>query len=213
MALPLDLSRPSPPDYVLSAIGDPRFAPDQDFEGWIRSRFIDAGGELENPDHQHLQQANIGVLWTNVSNSRKGRQIVAQCELGQPRATQGKWAKARAETQINNWFGGVPDFILTFDAIYASMCSDDEFCALVEHELYHAAQDTDEYGAPKFRKETGLPVFAIRGHDIEEFVGVVRRYGAESAGVTQLIEAAKAGPEIAPVSIARACGTCALKVA
>nr|WP_271894430.1 putative metallopeptidase [Phyllobacterium sp. IY22] len=47
----------------------------------------------------------------------------------------------------------------------------------MEHELYHAGQDRDSFGAPKFRKSTGLPVFILRGHDIEEFIGVVRRYG------------------------------------
>ncbi|WFU46213.1 putative metallopeptidase [Sinorhizobium terangae] len=45
--------------------------------------------------------------------------------------------------------------------------------ALVEHELYHAAQETDASGAPKFSRSTGRPVFVIRGQDVEEFVGVV----------------------------------------
>jgi hypothetical protein len=73
--------------------------------------------------------------------------------------------------QIIGWFGDVPDFIITIDAEYAMSCSDAEFCALIEHELYHAAQETDPFGAPKFRKSTGLPVFTLRGHDIEEFIG------------------------------------------
>jgi len=49
------------------------------------------------------------------------------------------------------WFGHVPDFILTFEAEYAMSCSNAEFCALVEDELYHAAQETDPFGAPKGR--------------------------------------------------------------
>ncbi len=28
-----------------------------------------------------------------------------------------------------------------------------EFCALVEHEPYHLAQELDEFGAPKFTKD------------------------------------------------------------
>ena len=47
----------------------------------------------------------------------------------------GKWSRAPIELQLQTWFVGVPDFLLTFDAHYASMCSDAEFCALVEHEL------------------------------------------------------------------------------
>ncbi|RCW78836.1 hypothetical protein C7476_12122 [Phyllobacterium bourgognense] len=138
---------------------------------WVRATFIEDDGKLFNPDHLHLQSASIGMLWTNVSNSRKGRRIVGQCEEGQPSGTMGKWGKARAEEQIVGWFGHVPDFILTFNADYALSCSDAEFCALVEHELYHAAQETDPFDAPKFRKSTGLPAFTLRGHDIEEFIG------------------------------------------
>lgn len=102
----------------------------------------------------------------------------------------------------------VPDFIITIDAAWWLQASDAEACALVEHELYHCAQDRDEYGAPKFNKQTGRPVFAMRGHDVEEFIGVVRRYGADAAGIRALIEAAEAGPEIAAASIAQCCGTC-----
>ncbi|NRP70767.1 hypothetical protein ILFOPFJJ_01649 [Ensifer psoraleae] len=84
---------------------------------------------------------------------------------------------------------------------------------LVEHELYHAAQETDAFGAPKFSKSTGRPIFTIRGHDVEEFVGVVRRYGADAAGVRAMVDAANQKPEIARVQIAHPCGTCQLRVA
>lgn len=60
---------------------------------------------------------------------------------------------------------------------------------VVEHELYHAAQETDAFGAPKFNRSTGRRVFTIRGHELEEFVGVVRRYGADAAGVRGIVDA------------------------
>ena len=66
----------------------------------------------------------------------------------------------------------------------------------------------DEFGAPKFNQQTGRPSFTMRGHDVEEFVGVVRRYGAEATGVRALVDAANAGPEIAAADIAQCCGTC-----
>jgi hypothetical protein len=78
------------------------------------------------------------------------------------------------EQQMHEWFGRIPKFIITLAADYCEQCNDLEFCALVEHELYHIAQATDDYGAPKFNKETGMPVLKLRGHDVEEFVGVVR---------------------------------------
>ena len=61
---------------------------------------------------------------------------------------------------------------------------------------------------PKFSKQTGRPVFAIRGHDVEEFVGVVERYGAEATNVQALVRAANKGPSIAQAAIANACGNC-----
>jgi hypothetical protein len=120
----------------------------------------------------------------------------------------GKWQKARAEQQIVEWFDHVPDFVLTFDAGYAESCNDAHFCALIEHELYHCGQERDEFGMPRFKKSTGLPAFCIRGHDIEEFVGVVRRYGPDASGVRAMIEAAAEGPTIAAADIGFACGTC-----
>jgi len=188
-----------------------RFEPASDLLEWARSTFIAETADLVNEDHAHLRVANIGMLWTNVENGRNGRRIIGQCEMGLPPA--GKWSRARIELQLTQWFGHVPDFVLTFDAHYASICSDAEFCALVEHELYHAGQERDAFGAPKFRKTTGLPAFTLRGHDVEEFVGVVRRYGADAAGVRAMVDAANQEPAIARVRIAHACGTCQLRVA
>ena len=124
----------------------------------------------------------------------------------------GKWRKARAEQQIREWFGHVPDFILTFDANFMSQADDATFCAVVEHELYHCGPERGEFGEPKFRK-SGRPAFAMRGHDVEEFVGVVRRYGADAAGVRAMIDAAQRPPEMARASVAELCGTCMLKAA
>ena len=124
----------------------------------------------------------------------------------------GGWQKARMEQQMYEWFGRIPKFIITLAADYCSQCNDLEFCALVEHELYHIAQATDELGSPKFNKETGQPVLKLRGHDVEEFVGVVRRYGA-SRDVQQLVDAANRPAEVGHLDIARACGTCMLKLA
>lgn len=203
--------RPRPPEQLFDIEG-PSFLPAPDVSEWINETFIDAGAEIENPDHAHLQHATIGVLWTSVANARQGRSVIGQAEEGSPRA-MGRWAKARAEQQVVEWFGEIPDFIITLDASYCAPASDIEFCALVDHELYHCAQDRDQYGAPKFRKDTGRPAFTMRGHDVEEFIGVVRRYGADAAGVRALVDAAAQQPTIARVSIAQACGTCLLKVA
>lgn len=61
----------------------------------------------------------------------------------------------------------------------------------------------DDLGAPAFNKY-GLPKLCMRGHYVEEFVGVVRRYGA-SEDVQRIIDAVKTPPEVARINIARAC--------
>lgn len=207
--------RPYPPEE-LATLSDmemlDRFAPAPDILQWIEETFLDEDSELFNADHAHLRDAALGVLWTNCDNSRNMRSIIGQAELMPPMA-MGKWQRARAVQQIEEWFGGMPDFLITFSAPAAHGMDDPSFCALVEHELYHCAQKMDRYGMPAFNKETGAPIFAMRGHDVEEFIGVVARYGADASGVSAMVEAAKAGPTIGRASIAGVCGTCSLKVA
>lgn len=201
--------RPKPPAEVYEPL--PIFMPAPDLEAWIRQTFLDEAGALFNPEHAHLRDAVLGVIWTNYPNSRQGRTVLGMAEI--PVFRCGAWQKGRQEQQLIEWFGDVPDFLITLDATYCAEASDAEFCALVEHELCHCAQAKDEYGVPKFRKDSGLPVFAMRGHDVEEFVSVVRRYGPTSDALRDMVRVANAGPEMPRLNIQRACGTCLLKSA
>lgn len=176
---------------------------------WVRVNILEEGGPLYNPDHSHLMDADLCFLWASSAFAKQGRTVLGQAEQVMFRA--GGWQKARQEQQMREWFGYVPSFIITLAADYCSRCSDVEFCALVEHELYHIGQEQDEFGAPKFTKE-GMPKLTMRGHDVEEFVGVVERYGP-SHEVQRLIGAGKGQPKVARASIASACGTCLLKAA
>jgi hypothetical protein len=135
--------------------------------------------------------------------------VLGQCEQMTFRC--GPWQKGRQQQQMADWFGMVPEFLITLDARHCLDCSDVDFCALVDHELYHIGQELDDFGSPAFNK-FGLPKLTMRGHDVEEFVGVVRRYGP-SADVQRMIDAAKGAPEVGKHNIARACGTCLLKAA
>lgn len=206
------IERPYPP-VTMFEIGAATFIPAPEVAEWVEATFLDPASSVANEDHAHLADAHIGFLWTVVENSRKGRRVVGQCEEGKPQGAMGKWSRARAEQQVNDWFGTIPDFIITLDADYCRQCGDAEFMALVEHEMYHAAQDVDAFGVPKFSKSTGAPVFVIRGHDVEQFVGVVRRYGADASGVREMVDAASRPPEVARARIEHACGTCQLRVA
>lgn len=203
------MDRPTPPSELLDDLED-RFTPDEAFREWIVATFINPAGSLHNPEHEHLQFATLGILWTNVHNARQMRIVIGQAELMPPQA-MGKWQRARAEQQVTEWFGHIPDFMLTFHAGAAVSMDDTSFCALVEHELYHCGQKRDDSGLPKF-KQDGTPSFGIRGHDVEEFVGVVARYGATDV-VAQMVDAAASAPTMPRLDIARACGTCCLKAA
>lgn len=205
------MARPRPPADLTGidgAVHGEVFVPASDVLDWIRATFIQDDAPLHNPEHAHLSTAKIGVLWTNAPNTRHGRDVLGQAELKPPAGTLGKWARARAQAQIMAWFGEPVDFLITLYAPYAAICSDAAFCALVEHELLHCGQDKDEFGQPKFSRATGEPVYAIRGHDIEQFTSVVARYGADAAGVRALIAAAEIAPVVDAASIELCCGTC-----
>lgn len=206
--------RPVPPAELLKRFASDAFVPALDVTAWIRSTFVAKDAPLLNLDHVHLRQARIGVVWTNAANRSKGRVVVGTAELLPFRASG--WQRARQEWLCSQWFGGLPDFLVTLSAPHLApgVCSDASFCAVLEHELYHCGQARDPWGSPRF-KEDGRPVFTMRGHDVEEFVGVVERYGADAAGqdVRQLVAAASATPLVAPAAIAGACGTCLAKVA
>ncbi|MBA1189332.1 hypothetical protein G7Z99_09755 [Pseudomonas entomophila] len=202
------MNRPAPPSDLLDHIFL-TLRPAPEVWDWINTEILADTGSLHNPDHAHLLDASIQVLWASHSFAKQGRTVLGQAEQVMHRA--GGWQKARQEQQMREWFGEEPQFLITLAANYCAQCTDAEFCALVEHELYHIAQATDQYGAPKFTQD-GMPKLEMRGHDVEEFIGVVRRYGA-SHDVKQLIDAASRPPEVAKINIARACGTCLLKSA
>lgn len=199
-------SRPIPPEDLGSS---GYFSPAPELLEWVNREIIAASGSLHNPDHRHLDGADLEFMWAAGGFTKQGRTVLGQAEQVMFRA--GGWQKLRQEEQFLKWFGRVPGFLITMDAAYCRDCPDAAFCALVEHELYHVAQDRDAFGAPAFYKD-GRPKLAVRGHDVEEFVGVVRRYGP-GPDVARLIEAAKGAPEVGRLNISQACGCCLKAVA
>ena len=207
------MKRPMPPSLLVeqSELSDfgIRLSPAPEVWEWLQAEIFAGTGTIHNEDHAHLLDADIRIMWASSSFNKQGRTVLGQAEQVAFRA--GGWQKARMEQQMRDWFGEVPAFMITLAADYCIQCSDTDFCALIEHELYHIAQDTNQYGEPAFTKEGG-PKLKLRGHDVEEFVGVVRRYGA-SPDVQALVDAANSPAEVGKLNIARACGTCLLKSA
>lgn len=206
--------RPLPPAGVAALGVDElgRFAPAPGVLEWLREEILAEDGALHNPDHQHLLDADLAVLWAPGGFVRQGRTVIGTAEQVAFRCSA--WQRERQEQQMREWFGRVPDWLITLDAAFCTECTDVDFCALVEHEMYHIAQKRNLFGFPEFTKE-GQPKIEIRGHDVEEFVGVVRRYGVgdPNGAIGRLAAAARGAPEVSQASIAGACGTCLLKAA
>lgn len=192
--------RPPSPDLLSG------FQPSEELAAWARAVFIAPDGPLHNPEHSHLEHATIGFAWTGEAYEKAQRRVLGQSELMPPMA-MGKWQRGRALAQMSDWFGDCPDFLITIDVVAGSF-DDASFCALIEHELYHCAQRLDLEGNPKFNQD-GDPVWGIRSHDVEEFVGVVARYGTEATGTTDLVKAGSTKALVGLATVELACGTCA----
>ena len=199
--------RPPLPPSVPETCGRNWWAPAPDWADWARETFIEGSGRLVNTEHRHLRQATIGFLLTTAENKKNGRRIAGTASIPVPGAG---WSGARARWLRHHWFGIEPDFIVTLDANLIAAGSPGWICGLIEHELLHCGQARDAFsGAPLFSMVTGRPIFAIRPHDSEQFVSIVRRYGAEAAMVEGLIEAAQEAPLFDDVDITSiCCGTC-----
>jgi hypothetical protein len=201
----VELIRPYPPESILDGNAEQIFIPAPDVEQWLRQAFIEEGYETHNEDHFHLNMAQIGVLWTNVEYTRKMRAVAGTAELCKPPSTLNAWGKARWWQQVEGWFNQRPDFIITLDALYSYEADNPTFMALVEHELRHCA-------LVRFTNQ-GMPIWGIRGHDYEFFLGDVERYGIDAAGIRPVIEAASKPPLISGAAIRSVCGNCNLQAA
>lgn len=146
---------------------------------------------LQMPEHAHLVEgeAHIEWLYRAAPKIQAGRQILGTCHM--PTVTGSLreffvWMCARM-------FGSLPDFLIILDQGWWEECTAREREILVFHELSHAVQALDKYGEPRFDKETGRMIFAIKGHDVEEFTSVVARYGAWNDDIRSFIAAARDG--------------------
>lgn len=204
------LDRPYPPISTQSDnLAAMNFQPALEIYDWLHETVLNEHSALYNPDHEHLiEHDGVCFLWAEEGFVKQGRRVLGQAEI--PAFRVSGWQKLRQEAQMIGWFGFIPSALITLDANYCSQCSDEDFCALVEHELYHLAQRVGASG-PCF-DSMGRASLTIRGHDVEEFFGVVQRYGA-TEDVQRIVDLANSGPTISRASVAHACGTCLLKLA
>lgn len=196
----MQLVRPYPPDSLLNGDAGQIFMPTPEVEAWLRAAFIEEGHETYNSDHSHLFMANIGVLWTNVEYTRKMRSVAGTAEICKPPQGLNAWQKARWWQQVEGWFGLRPDFIITLDALYCSEANDPTFLGLCSHELRHCA-------LIRYTNQ-GMPIWGMKGHDYEFFLGDVELFGVDACGIRPVIEAASKPPLISGAAIRSVCGYC-----
>ena len=210
----MDQITPFPPtDFIDQADEEEaiRIVPASDLKNWVVANFLTLGGPLHNPDHDHIAEMlhdNEGFLasaWASTAYTRTKRMVLGQCE--KVMFQQGGWKKARQEQQMRDWFGFVPIYLITIDASFCEKANDNEFCALFEHELYHIGVERDSDGEIIYSDHTGLPKHYLAGHDVEEFIGVVKRWGANDS-VKRLVEVAKNPPFVSDLDISKCCGNC-----
>jgi hypothetical protein len=194
----------------------PAFTPDLELGAFVREHFLDRAGVFYDPQWSHLARAKVGFVWTNASDRRGGRATAGMAELVRfPPKPQ--WKEAARIAQIHQWFGDLVDFLITLHAPFSARANDASFYAVVDHELCHCDQARNRWGARLWNKRTGRPKWAIRGHDVEQHVGTVRRWGVDATDTRSLVEAAHERPRLlelvgGPVEPI-ACGLCDRKAA
>jgi len=173
---------------------------------FVQKAFLSPESGLYNVEHEHLLSAKIGYLFTDYPAVRNGKALMGQAEMPS-RLSGSHWAKARAEQQLIDWFGEPPDFLITLFAPYVLTASIVEQLALLDHELYHCGHLHDGQGIPKF-KQDGSPVYTIKAHDFEGFLGVTRRWGVGADVPHELAEILLQEPELGSVDVRTICATC-----
>lgn len=190
-----------------------RLAPAPELKEWVVKNWLTIGGELHNPDHDHIaellhdNEEFLAFAWASSAAVAKKRMVLGQCE--KVMFNQGGWKKARQEQQMRDWFGFVPQYLITIDATYCEQANDRDFCRLIEHELYHIGVERDEDGEVIYSDHTGLPKHYLAGHDVEVFFGEIRQHGVDSS-VQRLLEIAKNAPFASETNIAACCGNCVI---
>jgi len=84
----------------------------------------------------------------------------------------------------------VYDFIIELNREATRDFGDDKWLALLDHELSHCDQATDDESGAHKVDERGRPVWRIRKHDVEEFLDVIERHGTWKSDLVEFARAA-----------------------
>lgn len=208
----MNYTRPMPPDEMRQS--GLVMVRSEEVESVIRNDFTGRGGLFWDPEHGHLGRARIGVLWMGSKHIHRGSAKMGTMELVAPfDAEPSTWGEAQKRLMLYMLFDQRewPHFIMRLSGPRCHKAEDREFFALVDHEVCHGAQATDQWGAPRFSDTTGEPVWKIRPHDYEGFAGTTERFGAIADGSAGIVLAGAKKPRFhwlpgKDLDVAKACG-------
>lgn len=127
---------------------------------------IDLFDEVRREYHPELLAADFIILTRSPAAQKGGKAVL------------GSMKKASAEAQ--GLAGQKADYILTVSLDDWNIFRDRQRRALLDHELSHCQGKED--------KETGAIKWGLVGHDIQEFSAVLKRWGAWSEDIVQVVE-------------------------
>ncbi|HET7674631.1 MAG TPA: putative metallopeptidase [Gammaproteobacteria bacterium] len=139
------------------------------------------------PEFGHLLEgeAVVDFLLSAAPVVQAKKQVLGACHLPM---VQGK-LRGVFLWMLERTLDRMPDFLVTLDMEFWAEVDDRQREILVYHEMKHMIHDTDRDGELRF-DEDGNPIWALIGHDIEEFTDTVARYGAYSEELQVFLSAA-----------------------
>lgn len=110
--------------------------------------------------HDHLEDAEIVVLFCEELPARNGRRILGT---------------AHVMSEKERLLSG-SDLLICLDKRIWSVAKEGMRRALLDHELCHFGLRMDEEGIPE-HDDQGRTMYRLNAHDVEEFNAVIRRHG------------------------------------
>lgn len=143
------------------------------------------------PEFAHLgdYQPSVAFLFRCHELVESGRKVIGTCSMPQ---VQGRHRNLFA-WMIERLFGFEPVYLFTLDKDWWFAHSERDREILMFHEMKHTGQAVDAYGAPRFNRLSGEPIWTIVAHDVEEFTDTIRRYGQWTDEIREFVAAATAG--------------------
>ncbi len=72
-------NRPFPPiEFMEEFVPYTRLIPANEVNEWANAQIIREDGKLHNPDHIHLQDADLCFLWASAAFAKQGRTVLGQ---------------------------------------------------------------------------------------------------------------------------------------